>query len=489
MVSGNPVLAVNSSGVAVSAFEYYDGVGNYIYAVSQPTNGVWSYPPDQISLSGTDQDIRIAINDNGDAVAIWNDLNGPDDEVYAARFIGGVWQAPQEISTGAVGFDSYPGGVAIDGSGTSTITWEAPTAMSTTKIFSRTLSVTGVLGGIDELTLDAMAPVSTGNSKVAVTPSGYAVAIWRRGVGALFTIQASTRTGVVWSAPVDLSDGVTNAEDASIAVDGSGNAVAVWRQIDGMGFTTVRSRSLPFGGAWSGTSILSPAGANATPPVLSMNSDGRASAIWQLFTGEIQSATLPSVSDPWDSYLDIAMNSSSPSISMDTYGNAIAVWLNPAAGANEVYSALLPLNAMAWDAPTQISANAGTTATFPQVGAGPFEYAVAVWQFSPQSVIQSTYGFGMMMPVVPVISSISGGQTQVRFASQSDLVNTIRWTPSSDAAFYKIYRDVGLSVLAAITENAFFEDHHRAPGTPSTYYVIPVSGVGIEGAVVSVTVP
>ena len=261
---------MNPSGEAICAFEYYDGIGNFIWAVRQTPYGAWSYPPDQISFSQTDQDIRLAINANGDAVAIWNDLNGANAEVYAARFTGEAWQVPQLISA-AAGFDSYVGGVAIDASGTATIVWEAPTMLSSSQIQTRTLSNAGVLTPIVPITPNEIAPISTGKSKVAVDPSGYAVAVWRRISSGIFTVQTASRTGGVWSAPFDLSDGLTNSEDPSVAVDGSGNAVAVWRQLDG-GFFRVKARTLPFGGAWSALATLSPAGVSSARISLSMNS-------------------------------------------------------------------------------------------------------------------------------------------------------------------------------------------------------------------------
>ena len=105
-------------------------------------------------------------------------------------------------------------------------------------------------------------------------------------------------------------------------------------------------------------------------------------------------------------------------------------------------------------------------------------------------MIQSTFGVGVIPPIIPpVISSISGYQTIHRFASQGDLVNTVFWTPAGDAAYYKIYRDSGLTDLAETTGNSFFEDHQRRPNTFTTYYVVPVSALGVEGAAVSVTIP
>lgn len=88
--------------------------------------------------------------------------------------------------------------------------------------------------------------------------------------------------------------------------------------------------------------------------------------------------------------------------------------------------------------------------------------------------------------------TITGFQSRNRFLTQTDYINTISWevASSTSIAFYKIYRDAALSILAAeVGGTTFeFEDHNRKPKTFYSYFLVAVDVNGNSTEIGSVTI-
>jgi hypothetical protein len=145
----------------------------------RPAGGLWQAPVD-LSAAGRDAaDPRVAVDAQGNAVAVWYGDNGDNLIVQGAvRAAGGAWQAPVDLS--AAGHNaSFP--------------------------------------------------------QVAVDAQGNAVAVWNQYDGAnRLIVQGAVRpAGGVWQAPIDVSAAGQNAYLPQVAVDAQGNAAAVWTRLDG----------------------------------------------------------------------------------------------------------------------------------------------------------------------------------------------------------------------------------------------------------------
>lgn len=90
-------------------------------------------------------------------------------------------------------------------------------------------------------------------------------------------------------------------------------------------------------------------------------------------------------------------------------------------------------------------------------------------------------------------SNISGKQSTINALFQKDIVNTISWEAplSGVPAFYKLYRDSGLSDLITILNGneTIFYDHNRKKGLSYTYFIVAVDSSGNVSSAASITLP
>jgi hypothetical protein len=129
---------------------------------------------------------------------------------------------------------------------------------------------------------------------VTVDATGLATAVWQRAVLLDLTdcsgicnniIESSTSlNGGPWSTPVDLSSSDSNAGQAQVTVDSTGRATAVWDRSNG-GQQIVESSSSVSGGEWSAPVVLSSSSGGASNAQVSADPTGHAVAVWAGFDG------------------------------------------------------------------------------------------------------------------------------------------------------------------------------------------------------------
>lgn len=134
-----------------------------------------------------------------------------------------------------------------------------------------------------------------------------------------------------WSPPCIL--GVNEARNGSVSVDAQGNAYAIWISSAGEA-NVIQSAILPVGGAWTIPTTLSPESQNGGNPLIAVDPQGNAVALWTVGEEEnaiVQAATLAAGAQKWIAAdhdltpsLDLAGNA--PQLAIDADGNALAIW-------------------------------------------------------------------------------------------------------------------------------------------------------------------
>jgi hypothetical protein len=132
--------------------------------------------------------------------------------------------------------------------------------------------------------------------QVAVDASGNSLMVWTRSDGTNIRIQAKFRAANgTLGATATISQLGRDAFEPQVAFDPTGNAIAVWTQFDGVhGRTHAAFR--PAGGSFGGDQTISPGGQDANAPQVSIDSTGEAIAVWYGFDGttdRIQAAVRP----------------------------------------------------------------------------------------------------------------------------------------------------------------------------------------------------
>jgi hypothetical protein len=318
----------------------------------------WSGPVD---LSAAGQDAygpQVALDANGDAVAVWWRSDGSNPVVQAAsRSRRGTWSTPADLS--AAGQDATEQQVALDQKGDAVVVWDRFDGSNFI-----VQAATRPKGGTWSSPADLSAPGHSAiEPQVALDPKGDAVAVWYRGDGSNLIIQAASRPkGGNWSSPVNLSAPNQDAFEPQVALDQKGDAVAVWDRFDGSDRSlVVQAASRPKGGGWSTASDLSAPEYFFVPfvpeadPHVALDAKGDAVAVWRR-NFVIQAANRPKGGN-WSTPADLSdpseNNAFAPQIALDRKGDAVAVWYTQA-GEFVVRAASRPKGG-SWSTPADLS--------------------------------------------------------------------------------------------------------------------------------------
>lgn len=329
----DPAIAVDATGNATALWSRSNGA-HYELQWSRAASGSiapWS-APQVLSAAGTGANaLRAqAVADSGGVVtAVWKRWDGSNYIIQAARYAGGAWGAPVDLS--ASGQDADIPQLAVDPDGTVTVVWTRSDGTNTlVQAVRHTGSGWGPIATLSAAGENGEAP------RVAVGADGVPVAVWYRVVSANYAVQASRYVGGAWSAPADVtSAGPPAATRPAVAVGGDGVPTVVWQRSDGT--NTIIQASRYSDGAWGAAANLSAPGQNALNAEVTADAGGAVTAVWQRSNGAnaiIQSARYSG--GAWGAPRDVSAegaNASTPQVSAGASRSVAAVWLR-ADGAN-----------------------------------------------------------------------------------------------------------------------------------------------------------
>lgn len=321
-----PSVAVDGAGNAVAVWEAYNGYTFVIEAASRPANGHWEEPTelDAAEVPG-DSHPQIAVDEQGDAMAIWN-RGGPFGGVVQEAFkpAGDEWQTPVEVAAGKYGdrpqvaFDEHRDAIAL---------WQGFEGEPVNEWVLESASLPA--GGAWQTPVVVSAPGVAGEPSLAINGQGAAAAAWDQWTNGFLssrTVQAAVvpaegawqpAVGIVGAA--DEIDQPQEAENPAIAVDSQGDALAVWSW---MFNDTVQAAFKPAGGTWQAPVDISTEGASS--PQVAFDGRGEALAVWNGEDGTVQSSFKPAGGE-WQAPLDIG-HGGAPQIAVDGQGDALAAW-------------------------------------------------------------------------------------------------------------------------------------------------------------------
>lgn len=127
---------------------------------------------------------------------------------------------------------------------------------------------------------------------------------------------------------------------------------------------------------------------DATSPAISINANGYAVAVWSRSNGTnsiIQAATRAPCSSIWvptDDISPVSQDGKNPQVAVDPAGNAVVVWERVGGTTNHVMGARLPFGSSTWiPATNNLSANSLNDLMEPHLGVDSNGNAVAVWDW------------------------------------------------------------------------------------------------------------
>jgi hypothetical protein len=220
--------------------------------------------------------------------------------------------------------------------------------------------------------------------EVAVDPAGNAVALWSQADG----IWSSRYTPSAGWGTVASIQRVGGAELGTpmVAMDANGIALAVWSLFWAQG--NIFSSECSGSGQWgSSPQRIDDDSGEAFEPQISTNADGSAVAVWAQFDGERDDvwSNRYTRSDGWSFAQRIetnnAVEASGPRVAVDPIGNATAAWAHSGGTRFDIWSNRYTPSG-GWDAATLIETNDTGEASEPQVAVDAQGNVVTVWQQS-----------------------------------------------------------------------------------------------------------
>jgi len=268
-------FAMSRTGHAVAAWHDLGVPGLAIYATRYTPGTGWDTPTLLETSTVQASYPAVAVDRGGNATAAWQQGGALLGSRYAVSL---GWGSPQQIDPGDIGSDL---GIAMDDAGNAIAVWNRVNSTFRTSLFASRY-VVGVGWGtpvaLEAGTGDTLDP------QIAITPSGDAVVVWRQAGTTVRDIRANTYTvGGGWGTETLLA--AQESTEPEVAVSPDGTATAVWSQMDGIRDNVWANRYV-VGAGWGSAELIETENTgNAFNPEVAMDGQGNAIAVWQYQTG------------------------------------------------------------------------------------------------------------------------------------------------------------------------------------------------------------
>ena len=342
--SSHPQIAIDANGNAMTVWQQFDSTSTRedIWANRYIAGTGWGIAQlIETDNAGTAVSPQIAIDAKGNATAVWVQSNGTSSQIRSNRYsaVSGTWGAGITIIEGvSLGASALPQ-IAIDANGNAIAVWSRYDG-------TNTVLTNRYTAGIGWGTAQVIGGAGAG-PQIAIDGNGNALATWSQSDGSSVKIWANRYTaGTGWGTAALIEWGGSNAGSQQVAFDSTGNAIAVWQQFDGTHYH-IWSNRYTVNVGWGGfpaiiqTDSTGGSTADATVPRIAIDINGNALAVWaQTDGGSFANiwANRYIAGSGWGTTatnVQIQINSSvpglnagagQPQIAVDANGNALAVW-------------------------------------------------------------------------------------------------------------------------------------------------------------------
>ncbi|WP_196812960.1 Ig-like domain-containing protein [Cupriavidus sp. WS] len=330
--AGYPQVVMDAAGNALTVWYQYDGFRYNIWSNRYTAGAGWGTAQlIETDNAGSAAYPQIAMDTNGNALAVWQQSDGLHTNVVANRYtVGAGWGTPQLIETDNTGNAGYPQ-IAIDANGNALAAWHQHDGTRYNAWANRYTAGTG--WGTAQL-------IETDNAGSALYPrlvtdaAGNALAVWYQSDGVRTNVWSNRyAAGTGWGTPQLIeADNAGDAIAPQIVMDRSGNALVVWYQSDGIRYNIRANRYAA--GNWGPTAefIETDNAGDAAYPQIVMDASGNALVVWQQSDGTRANiwSNRYVAGAGWGTAKQIETDNAgdalSPQIAVDASGNAMAVW-------------------------------------------------------------------------------------------------------------------------------------------------------------------
>jgi hypothetical protein len=375
-----PRVALDNGGNAIAVWPQSGGIFKEIRANRyEPGTGWGTGRVISSNLSGDAQLPQVAVDPDGNATVVWMQAEGAVQGIWACRYeVGSGWGAPQRVDSSDA--RAWNPQVATDSAGRALVVWVQGGGGVGNAVWSSRYEP-GTGWGAAQVLQDA------GNSNaafVAMDRAGNAVAVWDQSDGIRYNVWArACGAGGEWGVPQPVESGDGSTGTPQLAMDEAGNAVVAWSQVDG-GRNHILANRFGFGTGWGTARQVDPGvGPDGSSPQVAVGSNGNAVIGWYANEGGVWTAWASTNPDGtgWGTPVRIGpatINSSIPRVAMDSYGNAVAAWMQWSGTGFDLWSSRFGKDS-GWGSPQLLETGSGNIASIPGVAMHPEGKAVVVW--------------------------------------------------------------------------------------------------------------
>lgn len=283
-----PDLAVDSRGDAVVVWQRMEGSEAILEAAGRPAGASsWQAPETVSEKAGAMHPAEVGIDAAGNATAVWEEnVAGELLTGAASKPAGGKWQSPMHLS--APGGNANEPRVAVDAQGDAVAVWERFEGEEFVEAASKPAS-SGTWGKPVALTKPELGKGEPAGQQVGIGGLGNAVAVWSRMNGTHDFVEAAVgqASSAAWQPPATLSGPGANVEEQpQVAVNAAGSAVVVWERLNGGTEVVEAASGLAANGSWQAPVPLSASGGEAVEAQVALDAHGNAGAGWKRFDGK-----------------------------------------------------------------------------------------------------------------------------------------------------------------------------------------------------------
>lgn len=342
-IGSPPQIAVDTQGNAIVVWEL-QAMGDIrinIWANRYVAGSGWGTATRIQTGTDTAHDPQIVIDKSGNAWAIWRqlDANNTYYNILASHYVAGTgWSTSTRIDMHTNVHSDGPQ-LAIDASGNVIVVWnEYSVGTVDSKIWANRYTAGSGWGTATLIQTESASDAR--DQRIAVDSSGNAFAVWTQtnntGIYHIVANRYSVASG--WGTATHLETAVDGVSYPEVAFDNSGNAFAVWVQRSPGHSISIWANRYTVTGAGTGwstpTLIETDSEDGAITPRIAIDMSGNAIVVWeQVAHGNPNDniwANRYTVTNGWGTAALIeandAGNATSPRVTVDASGNAIAVW-------------------------------------------------------------------------------------------------------------------------------------------------------------------
>jgi hypothetical protein len=378
-----PKVAVSENGTAVAVWAYSDGGLLHIAANRYVAAAGWD-GAEPIESGGTSElgGLQVAIDDQGNALAVWSRSDGTRASSWANRYVANVgWEDPFLLENSDYGIEDPV--VAVNGAGDAIVAWiqrdYEPDATRGTIHADHYRAGSGWLGERVISRSDG-ALYNPSQPRVAINDLGDACVVWIENVA---LEMAWFRSGTWGAASMFTSEPGHFSFDPAVAMLTDTAMVGYWNGFSPAPNQATYSVLARLATDTSDTVLCS----SDTAGALELASSEQRNIAFGVWTeaGGLSARRFGVDGGPgsgtWGAPVSLSATGSDQRISADRAGNAIAVWLADEGTTYDVWAARYTDSAASWEAAVQLASSDSFigNADIDSAGNG---FAVAVWAAS-----------------------------------------------------------------------------------------------------------